>query len=303
MEYNEKLRELRVQHNMSQEQLAEQLHVTRQTISKWEQGINQPDIYTLKQYSQIFGLSLDELVGDVTKATNSANKRRRASNIMFLICTLLYIFSVIFVFVLWRFLQDTIPMHWDINGNIDRYGNKAEVLIHLLSLTVLYVTALGTFLIGKRNLGKPLPNLETASFLVIFSTVLAAQIGYLIFTLCIHAKYLIAENMMSFIYCLMSDLIFVIGIATHPKITPQNAIMGMRTNFTLTNAEAWKKINNVSSVCMAVTALIMIAINMIFVQFWVALASPLLLIVTVTVVFIYHEILKNKMCNDNQNFD
>ena len=67
MEYKEKLRELRVQNNMSQEQLAELLHVTRQTVSKWEQGVNQPDIYTLKQYSQIFGVSLDELVGDIEK--------------------------------------------------------------------------------------------------------------------------------------------------------------------------------------------------------------------------------------------
>ena len=49
MELNEKLKELRIRSNMSQEQLAEQLHVTRQTVSKWEQGINQPDIYTLKK--------------------------------------------------------------------------------------------------------------------------------------------------------------------------------------------------------------------------------------------------------------
>ena len=113
MEYNEKLKELRMQNNMSQEQLAEQLHVTRQTVSKWEQGINQPDIYTLKQYCAIFNVSLDELVGDIEKSPRHAQRRVKASKIIFLISTLLYIFTILLVVVLWRFLQDTLPMHWD----------------------------------------------------------------------------------------------------------------------------------------------------------------------------------------------
>ena len=298
MQYYEKLKELRMQNNMSQEQLAEQLHVTRQTVSKWEQGINQPDIFTLKQYATIFNVSLDELVGDVEQAKNPANKRRVASKIIFLISTLLYVFCVIIVFTLWRFLNDTIPMHWNIQGNVDRYANKVEILIYLIPLSALYIMALSTFLIGKKNIGKPLPNLTTVSFIVIFSTVLAAQIGFLIFLLCVNSEHIPTDNIMSFIYCVIGDLIFVVGIATHPRITPQNTIMGMRTNLTLTNVEAWNKINNVSSICMAVTALIMIAINMIFVQFWVALASPLLLLITVALVFIYHEVLRSKIKNN-----
>ena len=295
MELNEKLREIRIQNNMSQEQLAEKLHVTRQTVSKWEQGINQPDIYTLKQYSQLFGVSLDELVGDAKQVKCPAEKRRVASKIIFLISTLLYIFCVILVFVLWRFVQDTIPMHWDIHGNVDRYGNKVEMLMHLLPLTVLYAISLCTFLVGRKNLGKPLPNLTTVSFVVIFSIVLAAQISYCIFMLCITAEYILAENIISYIYCIGGDLIFVVAIATHPKITPQNSIMGMRTNFTLTNPEAWEKVNNVSSICLAVAALTIIAINVIFISLWVALASTATLLVAVAIAYIYHEVVRRKM--------
>ena len=295
MEYNEKLRELRMQNNMSQEQLAELLHVTRQTVSKWEQGVNQPDIYTLKQYAQIFGISLDELVGDGVNVKNPGEKRLKASKILFLTSTLLYVFSVLLVFILWRFLQETIAGHYNIYGEIDRYANKAEVLLHLLSVTVFYLVSLITFLIGKRNLGSALPNLTTTSYVVMFSIVLATQLGYDIFVICITAKYLIAEQLLQFIYCVTGNLVLVIGVATNPKITPQNNIMGMRTNFTLTNREAWNKTNLLGSICLPVASLIMIAINMIFTELWLTLASPAVLLVAAGVVYIYEEILKHKL--------
>ena len=295
MEYNEKLKELRVQSGMSQDELAEKLHVARQTVSKWEQGVNEPDIYTLKQDAQIFNVTLDELVGDVEQVNKRAIKLRKASKILFLISTLLYVFSVIFVFVLWRFLQDTLPGHYNINGEIDRYGNKAEVLLHLLSFSVYYVTALTVYVIGRKNLGTKLLNLETKASVVLFSIILTVQVGYLAFVVGITAKYLLTEKLMQFFYCVIGDLVFVVGLATHPKITPQNAIMGMRTNFTLTNPEAWNKTNALTAVCLPVAATVMIAVNMIFANLWVTLASPLILLVAAGVVYIYHEVLRKKL--------
>ena len=295
VEYNEKLKELRVQSGMSQDDLADKLHVARQTVSKWEQGVNEPDIYTLKQYAEIFKVSLDELLGDVEKVNKSANKRRKASKILFLISTLLYVFSVIFVFVLWRFLQDSIPVHFNAAWEIDRYGNKAEVLLHLLAFSVYYAMALIVYAIGKKNLGTKLPNPENKAFIVIFSIILTVQIGYLAFVVGITAKSLITEKLMQFIYCVTGDLLFVVGLATHPKITPQNTIMGMRTNFTLTNPEAWNKTNALAAICLPVAAAIMIAINMIFTQLWVTLASPAIILVGAGVVYIYHEVLRKKM--------
>ena len=53
---------LRKLHNMSQEELAEKLDVSRQTLSKWETGESVPDIDKCMSISQIFGVSLDDLV-------------------------------------------------------------------------------------------------------------------------------------------------------------------------------------------------------------------------------------------------
>ncbi len=62
LEFNEKLQELRKQKNLTQEQLAEQLYVSRTAISKWESGRGYPSIDSLKELSRFFSVSLDELL-------------------------------------------------------------------------------------------------------------------------------------------------------------------------------------------------------------------------------------------------
>ena len=68
MEFNNKLYELRRQKGLSQEELAGRLNVSRQTISKWEVGESTPDMDNLVSISELFGVSLDELVLDRTPA-------------------------------------------------------------------------------------------------------------------------------------------------------------------------------------------------------------------------------------------
>ena len=67
MEFNNKLYELRKQRGFSQEELANRLNVSRQTVSKWEIGESAPDMEKLVAISELFDISLDELVLD--KAT------------------------------------------------------------------------------------------------------------------------------------------------------------------------------------------------------------------------------------------
>ena len=64
MEFNNKLYELRKQKGLSQEELANRLNVSRQTVSKWEVGDSTPDMEKLVAISDLFGISLDELVLD-----------------------------------------------------------------------------------------------------------------------------------------------------------------------------------------------------------------------------------------------
>ncbi len=64
MQFHENLIQLRKARGWSQEQLADQLNVTRQTVSKWELGSTTPEMQKLIDMSALFGISIDELVGN-----------------------------------------------------------------------------------------------------------------------------------------------------------------------------------------------------------------------------------------------
>ena len=64
MEFNNKLYELRKKRGYSQEELANRLNGSRQTVSKWEVGESAPDMEKLVAISDLFEVSLDELIKD-----------------------------------------------------------------------------------------------------------------------------------------------------------------------------------------------------------------------------------------------
>ena len=63
MEPKEILLRLRTQHGLSQEELASQVYVTRQAVSRWETGETIPNTETLKLLSQRFDVSISTLLG------------------------------------------------------------------------------------------------------------------------------------------------------------------------------------------------------------------------------------------------
>jgi len=77
MYFNEKIKHLRKQKDMTQEQLAEYMCVSPQAVSRWETGITCPDISALPQLSELFCVSVDELLG-----IDEKEKRREISSIV-----------------------------------------------------------------------------------------------------------------------------------------------------------------------------------------------------------------------------
>lgn len=63
METKDVIIELRSKHNLSQDELAKKLFVTRQAVSRWETGETVPNTETLKQLSKLFNVSINTLLG------------------------------------------------------------------------------------------------------------------------------------------------------------------------------------------------------------------------------------------------
>lgn len=87
MEFYEKLQELRKSRNLTQEELAEELYVSRTAISKWESGRGYPSIDSLKAIAGFFSISIDELLS--ANALVSIAEKENRSNIQ-RICDVLF---------------------------------------------------------------------------------------------------------------------------------------------------------------------------------------------------------------------
>ena len=63
METKDAIRKLRAKNGLSQEELAEKVYVTRQAVSRWENGETVPNTETLKLLSKLFDVSINTLLG------------------------------------------------------------------------------------------------------------------------------------------------------------------------------------------------------------------------------------------------
>ena len=74
MEISERLKEIRQNAGMTQEEVAEKIMVSRVTVSHWENGKSLPDIVSLISLSDLYSISLDELVKGDSKMTEKVKK-------------------------------------------------------------------------------------------------------------------------------------------------------------------------------------------------------------------------------------
>ena len=75
MELGGQIKRYRTRLGLSQEELADRIFVTRQSVSNWENGRTYPDLQSLLRLSDLFGLSLDELIkGDIETMKEEINR-------------------------------------------------------------------------------------------------------------------------------------------------------------------------------------------------------------------------------------
>ena len=79
MTFGQKIKKLRNDKGLTQKDLSDELHVTFQTVSKWESGTNEPNIATIKELAKFFGCSYDYLLSDEEEEKEEETKEAVAT--------------------------------------------------------------------------------------------------------------------------------------------------------------------------------------------------------------------------------
>ena len=118
MDFGEKLKALRTERGLTQEQLAARLYVSRTAVSKWETGGGSPNLDSLQAVARLFDVSVDDLLSTDDLIVLARDERRstaRSSGMLSL--GLLDVLAVVFAFI---------PLYGVDDGSFVRMANLAD---------------------------------------------------------------------------------------------------------------------------------------------------------------------------------
>lgn len=168
-----------------------------------------------------------------------------------------------------RFLPDEIPMHYDLQGNIDRWGSKYETFIFPVIILLLSLMWTGMSIFYKKVAAKTKEDKQRAEYennakflkVVGISMALAFGIMHVVFT---YSSYLEAVNNASksaidfnTVICVVWGVVFIILGNFMPK-AKRNALVGFRTAKTMSDDAIWRKSNRFAGVSLMVAGLVIV---------------------------------------------
>ncbi|WP_125763083.1 helix-turn-helix domain-containing protein [Companilactobacillus hulinensis] len=165
MQIGKQLQQQRKKHNMSQEDLAKKMHISRQSISKWENGTSLPTFANVVVIGELFDISLDELIkGDealMNKFEETTPKMNKAMEILLFgigIAMVAFVFSSsifnisestlenwLFLPILVSFFCFIFSIKWQ---NIDKITNKWTVILGVIWLALVMWPNIYSFIEG-----------------------------------------------------------------------------------------------------------------------------------------------------------
>ena len=163
MKLPEKIFDLRKRQGLSQEALAEKLHVSRQTVSRWETGSALPDAGNIVQLSRLFGITADELLDDGWDggAPPQTGRRKRLA----LCLGAVGLLGNFAIYLLSRAIEVMIPMvtyqdgeKWytwrtDLTGRSYRYFiQEYELTVLVAVLWALVIAAIALLLLNRETI-------------------------------------------------------------------------------------------------------------------------------------------------------
>ena len=193
MELGKQIKRYRMEANLSQEELADKVFISRQTISNWENDKNYPDIKSLVLMSEVFHVSLDILIkGDLERMKKEIDKQEYAefqknSNIFSILFVVLLIVPVPLVMIFEWFGMVLYIGLWAIGMyfaiRLEKYKKKYD--IHTYKEIVAFMEGKSLSEIekareeGKRPYQKALLPVASATLIIVIAFIMLAIMKYM----------------------------------------------------------------------------------------------------------------------------
>ena len=226
--------ELLKEKDMNAGEIANRFNISKPSISHHLDILKRADLITSEKKGQFVEYSLntsilEDLLNWILTLKKSIMSLKKELPLIAIV-----LLPFIYLAYLWNDLPNKVPMHWNIKGEIDRYGDKSELIIIpiLLPLLVYLIFLVVPKIDPKNKLNTMGSKLQTIKFLLTtFMSILAL---FIIYT----AKNQTFTNP-NYIVLLIGLLYLILG--NYFKTIKANYFIGIRTPWTLENETVWKE--------------------------------------------------------------
>lgn len=147
MEFKDKLKKLRIEASLSQETLADAIHVSRSAIAKYENGGGKPSEETLKLIADYFKVDISYLKGDEDDETFKKTKRPIVGFIITLVCGVIFVIAAAIASIFYNQMKLSVSFS-------DSLKAMAFLIIIIVSLVFVGITSIAGYLLMTIKTGK-----------------------------------------------------------------------------------------------------------------------------------------------------
>lgn len=249
----EKIAEKRKEKGWTQRELAEKLCVSDKNVSKWECGRSVPDIFYLKRLADLFEVNVDYFLDrEETDENIDENriKRTRAGKISLILLMIAALLPLVVTVVARIFLPDTVPCHYNAEGEVTRWGSSKELVIMGGAYFAIVLIAATASYVGLVRIDNPEVKpwtvwLAFSLFCAMALAFVAIEIGIVVknAALAAEAGYTVRESskfaeLFSVLICTLYAVCGAVCI-----FVPQNAFVGVRTSYSFSGKKEWAFVN------------------------------------------------------------
>lgn len=195
------------------------------------------------------------------------------------------IFPVSFLLYIWKELPVQVPLHWNINGEINRYGNKMELFIISLIPLILYALFLFIPMIDPKKRIEAMGN-KFYTIRLITALFVAVLFSFIIYSVKEHS--LVNPN---YLFIIIGAFFVLLG--NYFKTIRPNYFVGIRTPWTLENDTIWKNTHLFAGKLWVAGGLIIIISSFIFEE-KIALTIFFIITAIITLIPIVHSYIQFK---------